>query len=176
MLVCALALVGGVIAHAAETNAVEVAFGAPAAEFTPPNDLNGEKVLINDRVYVLLDETEFENLRSTLKMFGAIAAKRWTIQHATEQGRREWHGKKIGTTFDEVRKERVTEYEDGYKHIEPYDDLKTRKRDVSGVKPVAPAPVVSKFAKPRRLREAEERAKQVVNVEFTPEGVKEVAK
>lgn len=162
--ICAVAIAGGVIAHADETNAVEMVYGGSNAKFRPFGDLSGEKVLINDKTYVLLDEIQFENLVAELKMMRGIAAKRWEIQHRTEQGRREWHGAKVGTTFDSAKKEKVTEYADGYKFVEPFEEIKSNKQ--SAIPAPLPAKVKeAKFAKPRRLREAEERAKKGVYIE-----------
>lgn len=95
---------------------------------------SGDKVVLNDKTYVLLSEADFELLTNKVNILVGIAHKQWNNQHKTEQGRREWHGDKTTTTFTTNGVGRITktvEYSDGYKHVE--DSVVRESRPVNPV-------------------------------------------
>lgn len=98
------------------------------------NPVSGDRVLLNDREYVMLSVSDFEALTNKMNVLVAIAHRQWNAQHQTEIGRREWHGAKVSTTIstNEVGKMvKTIEYADGYRHVEESEIAKPRPAKVS---------------------------------------------
>lgn len=95
--------------------AVAVAAAVQAELIVPQS---GERVIIADREFVVISAGDWENLTNRIGKLETIAARRWTIQHSTESGRVEWHGKRVGAEVDAEARTQTAIYEDGYRHVE----------------------------------------------------------
>jgi len=134
-------------------------FAARADEWvrTLERPVSGDRVVLNDTTYVLMSVEDFAAFTNKMAFFEAIASKRWTIQHRTEQGRAEWHGNRVSQTFetdDSGRTVKVTEYADGYRHVETAPEKKEKRLDAP-----KPAPVPRDFIRELRERRANGGAK-----------------
>lgn len=102
---------------------------ANADEWLPMMDgpRSGDKVVLNDRTYIMFTEDDFLLLTNKMAVLISLARRQWNSQHATESGRVEWHGSRINTfvtTNANGRIEKVTQYNDGYQHVEPLVEKK----------------------------------------------------
>lgn len=127
---------------------------AKADEWLPTMEepQSGDKVLLNDRTYVLFSESDFDALTNKLAVLVSLARRQWKSQHETESGRRAWHGEKVTTTIttnDAGRIEMVTQYADGYRHVATSEVKRPRPpKSPPAAKRTRPTDI------PKRLREA----------------------
>lgn len=129
---------------------------------------SGEEVVMGDFSYIMVRKDDWERLTNTVAHLSAVAAKRWTIQHSTESGRREWHGSPRSTEVDTDAKVKRTVYADGYIHEEA---MKPVAPNAPRTRPAPSAPRPSIPLALQRKREAQAAQKpRTVNAVFSAGG------
>lgn len=135
--------------------------------------VSGDRVLIQDREFVLLSVDDYGTMTNQISFLMQIAKRNWTSQHKTEHGRVAWHGKKIRSEVDDGKGVIRTYYEDGYIYTQ-YKPIananKPRKMPLGA--PVRRGRKSIPLNIPKRLQEALEREIKTVNIEIKAEGSK----
>ena len=98
--------------------------GAEVADNPPPVPkpdyipLSGERVLIGDMEYVMVSAGDWKRLMGAVARLEAVAKRRWTKEHQTEEGRRAWHGAATNRVVSADGRSVTWHYRDGYVHTE----------------------------------------------------------
>lgn len=131
---------------------------------------SGDTLLVNDDRYIIIRESDWVALTNNVNKLMIVAERRWKIQHSTENGRREYHGKPTKTEIDTEKKVRRTVYADGYIHEEPFV---VAKRTVP-LKKATPPYTPARRVLPTKLQEKRDaiakRPVKTVNATFTAGG------
>lgn len=136
---------------------------------------SGERVMIGDFEFVILSAGDYADMTNRVGKLETIAKRQWSIQHSTENGRIEWHGKRVSFEVDGENKVAVTTYEDGYRHITPLEVKKPKADGAKKARPVLPPPrprnIPSGAWEMRQRLEKQRSAKPVeVSATFAPGG------
>ena len=136
---------------------------------------SGDEVTIADGRYILISHDDWNAITGRIAKLETIASRRWAIQHSTEAGRREWHGKPVEPPrIDAEARIKTTKYEDGYTHTEKMTP--EIRRPSPPTKPTAPptqarpSGIPHKAWEARQKRKAAETNAKTVNVRFAPGG------
>ena len=134
---------------------------------------SGDKVMVGDFEYIMVSVGDWSRWTNAVARLEAVAERRWTKEHKTEEGRRAWHG---AATNRIVNADSVTWlYRDGFTYTE---EVKPAPRRSPAVKrntaPERPRPVVPSGLPPRltaKKKELQNRpAAKEVNATFGPGG------
>ena len=134
---------------------------------------SGEKVMIGDFEYIMVSVGDWTRWTNAVARLEAVAERRWTKEHQTEEGRRAWHGAATNriVNADSV----IWLYRDGFTYTE---EVKPAPRRSPAVKrntaPERPRPVVPSRLPPRlteKKKKLQNRpAAKEVNATFGPGG------
>ena len=117
--------------------ALQRCFGAEAdVQIVPIGDLqpkavahyipqSGEKVVIGDFEYVIVSAGDWTRWTNAVARLEAVAERRWTKEHKTEEGRRAWHGAATNRVYSADGRSVTWLYRDGYEYTEEATPART---------------------------------------------------
>lgn len=135
---------------------------------------SGDRVAVGDFNYIMVSIADWERLTNAVARLEAVAARRWTQEHKTDAGRREWHGPSTNRVVSADGRTVTWFYADGFTYTEEAAQGRREPQAVRRMKQTetrkAPVPKV-----PARLRMKQEamaaRPKvKEVNAIFSPGG------
>lgn len=141
---------------------------------------SGEKVVIGDFEYVIVSAGDWKRWTNAVARLEAVAERRWTKEHKTEEGRRAWHGAATNRVYSADGRSVTWLYRDGYEYTEEATPARTVSPAVKRAQSGPPRPQSARKAAgrtglPPRL-EAKRRALEArpatkeVNATFGPGG------
>ena len=102
---------------------------------------SGERVMIGDYEYVVVASKDWTQITNAVKRLEAVAERRWTKEHKTVEGRREWHGNHTNRVVSADGKTVTWFYPDGYEYVEQAIPMPPRTRPPKATgKPVRTRP------------------------------------
>ncbi len=133
---------------------------------------SGDVVQIGDHRYVVISHDDWTRWTNAVARLEAVAERRWTKEHQTEEGRRAWHGAKVKSELVEDGRVKVTTYADGFVWTEQVPQARRVSPAVRATKAnMATPPRADIPARLRAKRNAERnKAPREVNVTFGPGG------
>ena len=138
---------------------------------------SGDWVVINDVSYIVIHKPDWERFTNAVARLEAVAERRWKNEHATEAGRRAWHGAVKSKTVAEDGSSVEWVYADGYVYVQNVAPARRASPRVESVKNgprSAPNPnqykhLPARLRAKRQAQDAQGKAREV-NAVFGPGG------